>query len=45
LYTKNKPENGGSAYIQAKVMNAKDMLVEEFGGNDAEMAWRLTNGY
>lgn len=28
LYTKNRPEAGGSAYIQAKVMNAKDMLVE-----------------
>ncbi|EAS05961.3 Pam16 protein (macronuclear) [Tetrahymena thermophila SB210] len=45
LYSKNKPENGGSAYIQAKILNAKDMLVEQLGGNSAEMQWREINGF
>ncbi|KAL4476841.1 hypothetical protein ABPG72_010678 [Tetrahymena utriculariae] len=45
LYSKNKPENGGSAYLQAKILNAKDMLVEQLGGNSAEMQWREINGF
>ena len=45
MYTKNKPENGGSAYLQAKILNSKDMLIEEFGGTKEEMKWREANGY
>lgn len=45
LYTKNKPESGGSAYLQAKILNAKDMLIEEFGGTKEEIKWREAHGY
>ena len=28
LFQKNEPKNGGSVYIQAKILNAKDFLIK-----------------
>ncbi|EGR33070.1 hypothetical protein IMG5_062480 [Ichthyophthirius multifiliis] len=39
-YVKNNPETGGSQYIQAKITNAKDYLIQVCGGYEEELRWR-----
>ncbi|KRX06224.1 hypothetical protein PPERSA_06106 [Pseudocohnilembus persalinus] len=36
MYQKNSVKNGGSFYIQSKIFNAKELLIEQFPGAEEE---------